>query len=340
MKVVIGMSGGVDSSVSAYLLKKRGYSVVGITMIQDDNISRELSTCREICQKLGIEHKIVDVRENFKNKIINYFLNSYQNGITPSPCVICDDEIKFKTLFEVADKIGAQFVATGHYAKIVKNTEFGKFLITKSKNIRKDQGYMLSRITSDKLTRIIFPLENYEKSEIREIAKNLGLKVHDKKDSQGICFAPNGYLDFLEKNLKCEKGNFIDKNGLILGTHKGYIYYTVGQRRGLGIKLPRAYFITKINPKTNEITLGEYDDLKIKKIELKKYVAHIELKNLENKILIGRPRFSNLGEEGKIYSQDGKIYFEYTNYNPYNTRGQHMVIYYNDFIVGSGIIDF
>lgn len=343
-RVVIGLSGGVDSSVAAYLLKEEGYEVVGITLNhgQDEEIGKEIEVCQNLCEKLKIEYHVVDIEDIFKKEVMEDFIEGYRKGITPSPCVICDERVKFKMLFEIANNLGIKYIATGHYAKIEYSKEFEKFLITKTSNMRKDQGYMLSRIKSSDLERILFPLYRFEKPEIRAIAKKIGLEVHDKKDSQGICFAKEGYIEFLEKHLgeEVKSGNFVDKFGNVLGIHRGYIYYTVGQRRGLGLKLPRPYFIIEIRPFTNEIVLGEYDDLKKKRVILRDFVEHIEIERLKDEILIGRPRFSSFGDRGKIYLEDGNIYFEYEDENFHNAEGQHLVIYLDKYIIGSGMIEF
>lgn len=341
-RIVIGMSGGVDSSVSAYLLKAQGYDVIGVTLNQNskDMLNLEIESAKEVCETLGIKHIIVDIKDIFKKEVVDNFLDGYSNGITPSPCVICDERVKLKTLFEIADIENAEYVATGHYCSVEYFEEFDSSLLKISINKRKDQSYMLYRLDRDKIARLKFPLYNYEKIEIREIAKNIGLKVHDKKDSQGICFAKYGYIDFLKENLdeKIKKGSFKDKNGKILGEHKGYQLYTIGQRRGLGLKLPKPYFILEIDKEKNEIILGDYQDLYKKEVELLEFKSPVDLDKLIEKKLIGRPRFSSFGNIGKIKIKNNKIFFEYDETTPQLASGQHLVLYYKDFVVGGGII--
>ena len=235
-KVVIGMSGGVDSSVAAYLLKSEGYGVIGVTLNhkKEESLKDEIKAAQRICHFLGIEHKIIDIEELFQKEVIDDFLEGYSQGITPSPCVICDEKVKMKILFEIADKENADFVATGHYSSVEYSEEFKTSLLKVSYDPRKDQSYMLYRLDNDKISRLLFPLHSYEKKQIRDIAKNIGLEVYNKKDSQGICFAKEGYIEFLKRNLgdKIKKGKYIDKNGKILGEHEGYQLYTIGQRRG------------------------------------------------------------------------------------------------------------
>lgn len=340
-KVVIGMSGGVDSSVSAWLLKEQGYEVIGVTLNQHlEETSKDIEDARNVCDKLGIRHIVVNIRKDFENVVIKYFLNGYKNGATPSPCVICDDEIKFKILFEIADNNGANYVATGHYTSVEYCDKFSKYLLKGVHSIIKDQSYMLYRLSSDKLQRLIFPLKPYSKQEIREIALKIGLEVHNKKDSQGVCFAKEGYKEFLKENLKDEIkiGNFIDKKGNILGQHEGYQLYTIGQRRGLGINLSKPVFITEILPATNEIILGKFSELFTNKIELKNYKFNVEIKDLKNLELLARPRFSSTGFYGNLIQENDKLYFKYNEENAHNARGQHVVFFYDGFVMGGGEI--
>lgn len=342
-KVIVGMSGGVDSSVATYLLKEQGFEVVGVTLNhkKEKFLTEEVSTAKKIARSLGVKHIEIDIEDIFQHEVIDNFLDGYSKGITPSPCVICDERVKFKTLFDVAEQENAYYVASGHYCSSGYCKEFDKILLKVSFDRKKDQSYMLSRLDENKIKRVLFPLEKYDKNTIRELAKKGNLEVHDKKDSQGICFAKNGYIDFLKANLgmKIKKGNFVDSNGKILGEHEGYQLYTLGQRRGLGLKLPRPYFITKIDSEKNIIVLGEYSELSRKKIKLSEFKEIVDIEMLKDKILIGRPRFSSLGAEGKIYKEGENIYFEYLENNFHNAPGQHLVVYFGDFIVGSGMIE-
>ena len=327
-KVIVGMSGGVDSSVSGYLLKEKGFEVVGVTLNHNKEkfLKDEVNQAKRIAEKLGIKHIEVDIEELFQKEVVDNFLEGYSKGITPSPCVICDERVKFKVLFDIAYEEDAEFVASGHYCSTEFSEDFKQVLLKVSYDRKKDQSYMLSRLDEEKIKRLIFPLEKYTKTEIREITKKAGLEVHNKKDSQGICFAKSGYIDFLRKNLgeKIKKGNFIDKNGNILGEHEGYQLYTIGQRRGLGLKAPRAYFIISIIPETNTIILGEYEELNWKKILLNDYKEIVPIEKLKGKDLIGRPRFSSNGALGKLYEEEDKIYFEYLEDNFQNAPGQHL----------------
>lgn len=340
-KVVLGMSGGVDSSTAAYLLKQQGYEIIGITLNQHESeTNQDIEDAKEMAEKIGVEHRVINIFKDFEEKVINYFVESYNNGQTPSPCVICDDEIKFKILFDVADKCGAKYVATGHYTSVEYCEKFSKYLLKGVHNIIKDQSYMLYRLASSRVERLIFPLKPYSKAEIRKIAEEAGIKVHDKKDSQGICFAKEGYIEFLSKKLgnQIKKGNFVDRNGNILGQHNGYQFYTLGQRRGLGINLSKPVFITEIRVKENEIVLGEYDELLRKRVQLVDYKFNVELEEILNMKLLARPRFSSQGFYGKLIVENSKLYFEYEEKNTHNAEGQHLVIFYDNFVLGGGVI--
>ena len=343
-KVVLGMSGGVDSSISVYLLQKEGYEVIGVTLNhnKEESLKEEIEGAKKVAEFFNIKHRVIDIENIFQREVVENFLEGYSQGITPSPCVICDERVKMKILLDVANEEDAYYVATGHYCSTEYSEDFQKILLKKASDTRKDQSYMLYRLDGESISRLMFPLFKYNKSEIREIAKSIGLEVHDKKDSQGICFAKRGYIDFLKENLKeqIKKGKFVDSFGNVLGEHEGYQLYTIGQRRGLNLKLPRAYFITKIDPITNEITLGEYDELAKQRVELVDFKTPLELEQLLSKELIGRPRFSSTGALGKIVLEDGRIYFEYLEKNLQNAPGQHLVIYYKDFVLGGGMIKY
>lgn len=343
-RVVIGISGGVDSSVSAYLLKKKGFEVIGVTLNhnQEKEFEDEIIIAKKICEFIGIKHIIIDMEEIFKKEVVDNFIDGYSKGITPSPCIICDERVKMKLLFDVAEREGAYYVSTGHYCSVEYNKEFNTYLIKKGKDERKDQSYMLYRLNREKIERLIFPLSQYSKEQIREIAKDIGLEVHNKKDSQGICFAKKGYINFLKKKLgdNIKKGNFKFKDGRVAGQHEGYQLYTLGQRRGLNLKLPRPYFIVDINPERNEIILGEYQELARKRVKLVDYKEIVPLRSLKDITVIGRPRFSSLGAEGKVYLENGVIYFEYLEESVQNAPGQHLVIYYKNFVLGGGMIEF
>lgn len=253
-KIAIGISGGVDSAAAAYLLKKQGNEVFGITLRLNSG-EKELSDARLVAEALGIEHRILDLRDFFKNNIIEPFAAEYVSGRTPNPCIECNRLIKFGAMLDYALENGCDALATGHYASTV--CENGKYFLKKA-NSPKDQSYFLFRLDQNRLSKIIFPLAETDKSEIRELAAKAGIPVADKHDSQEICFVPdNDYPAYLASlGITSPKGDIIDKDGNVLGTHSGIINYTIGQRKGLGA-FGKPMFVTSLNAANNTVTVGE-----------------------------------------------------------------------------------
>lgn len=254
--VLIGMSGGVDSSVAAALLKEQGYRVIGCTMRLWSNAIEE--DARKVCEHLEIDFRILDFKELFKEKVITYFIDSYKNGETPNPCIMCNKHLKFGAMFEYAKAEGIDYIATGHYAKIGK-TKDGKYTLNVSDADNKDQSYFLYNFNQEILSRTLMPLGDYNKAQVREIADRLNLPVANKPESQEICFVEdNNYARFICEfaSYTPQKGDILDINGNVIGEHMGLIYYTIGQRKGIGA-YGRPMFIKDINPVDNTITLGE-----------------------------------------------------------------------------------
>ena len=242
-KVALGMSGGVDSSVAAVLLKNNGFNVLGVTMrlfdtepLPDGALTQESINAKLVCDSLKIDHAQLDLRKEFSEKIVDYFVNEYIDGGTPNPCVVCNKQIKFGLMQTQALSLGCDFTATGHYAK--KEQQGDRFLIKKAADISKDQSYMLFNMTQDQLAHTILPLAELTKAEIRSKADEAGLAVAHKSDSQDICFVPDGdYAAVIARlGVKSKQGNFVHMNGTVLGKHKGQLHYTIGQRKGLGIR--------------------------------------------------------------------------------------------------------
>ena len=268
-KIVVGMSGGVDSAVAAYLLKQDGHDVIGVTLRTWQSSSGEESRCceiddaRETARIIGIPFHTFNCSDDFEKKIIQPFIYNYIHGMTPNPCVICNREIKWERLLYYAELLEADYVATGHYASIIKLGN-GRYTVGKAAYEEKDQAYMLYRLTQEQLKKTLMPLGAYSKQEVRDIAKNAGIPVASKPDSQEICFVPDGdYAGFIKSNANAVipgEGSFVDDSGNILGKHKGIIHYTVGQRKGLGIALGRPAYVKKINADTNEIVLGTTEE--------------------------------------------------------------------------------
>ncbi|SHE89679.1 tRNA 2-thiouridine(34) synthase MnmA [Clostridium fallax] len=352
-KVVIGMSGGVDSSVAAYLLKEQGYEVIGVTMQiwqEDKEVEEREGGCcslsavedaRRVANKLGIPFYVLNFRKSFKEKVIDYFVDEYLNGRTPNPCIACNKYLKFDELLTKAKAIGADYVATGHYAKIKE--ENGRYLLERADDDRKDQTYALYNLTQYQLAHTLMPCGEYTKDKIREIAKEIGLAVHNKKDSEEICFIPdNNHGKYI---LNCEPkkvkvGNFVDKEGNILGKHKGIVYYTIGQRKGLGLALGRPVFVIDINPITNEVVIGSEEE--IFKTDLKaKDVNFISIEKLEKDMEVeAKIRYSAKPAKAIISPlPDGKVKVSFKEKQRAITKGQSVVFYNGNIVVGGGVIE-
>ena len=258
MKVLLGMSGGVDSSAAALLLVQQGYDVLGATLLltkTDDGSS--VKDAKAVCDTLGIRHITADYREAFKRNVTDYFVSEYKAGRTPNPCVVCNKTIKFGEMLDLAEKNGCDYLATGHYAQIVKNAD-GLYALQKAVCAEKDQTYFLYTLTQKVLSRVLMPLGAYTKEETRQLAEKAGLIVARKKDSQDICFIPDGNKDaFLADYMQDAPGNFLDTKGNVIGTHKGALRYTVGQRKGLGMGFGKPMFVLSVNTKDNTVVLGE-----------------------------------------------------------------------------------
>ncbi len=336
-KVLIGMSGGVDSSVSAYLLKKKGYEVIGAT-IQMTDIKD--SDAPKVCKSLGIEHMYIDRREEFKKEIINYFLNEYKEGKTPNPCTLCNRKVKFETLIQEANKLNCDFISTGHYVRVQKKGN--RYFLRKGKDKTKDQSYVLYKLTQGQLSRCIFPLGNITKRKVRNIAKKLNLEVAEKKDSQEICFIPdNDYSGYIERNSKenFEKGNIVDKEGNILGQHKGVYNYTIGQRKGIEISSKEPLYIVDINVEKNEIVVGSEKDIYMDEL-IATNLNWIGIESLENSMKVrGKIRYG--GTESKCTisnTNDGNVLVKFDEKQRAITPGQSIVFYKNDIVIGGGTI--
>jgi len=352
------MSGGIDSSVCAILLKEAGHDVIGVTYrtwdsITESCIAKEKGCCtiesimeaKHLAQTMEIEHHIIDLREKFKTEIIKKFIDEYLAGRTPNPCVDCNSQIKWGDLLQIADKLGCSKIATGHYAQI--QYENGRYFLSKGIDDTKDQTYFLWKLTQENLARTIFPLGNFTKPQIRQIALDKGFeKLSKKRESQEICFIPdNDYRSFLVQNAPQEtstirQGNFILADGTIVGQHKGYPYYTIGQRKGLNIALGEPYYVTHIDPISNTITLGKREQLLSKKmilteVNLMKY-EFLPKEGITIEVKI-RYRSTPTPAIATTTTEEG-LALEFLEPVSAATPGQSAVIYEKNDVVGGGII--
>lgn len=341
-KVVVGMSGGVDSSVSAYLLKNEGFDVIGITMNvwdSNENNNQAIKDAKKVCEFLNIPHYVLDFKDVFKKNVIDYFISSYINGMTPNPCVVCNKKVKWEALYSKAVEMGASYIATGHYSKIVK-TKDNRLAIKNADSI-KDQSYALCMLSQDQLKNSIFPLGNYSKNEVREIASKLGLFVSQKPDSQDICFITGGdYKKFIlnSTNISNKPGDFIDTKGNVLGRHNGIINYTVGQRKGLNISHKYSLYVLKIDTYNNTIVLGSRDETYVESVIFDS-INYMGWEKIKDKTVKAKIRYNHKGEEGKVRSlEDGKLEFIFKNKVSSPAKGQMLVVYDEGYIALSGVI--
>lgn len=342
-KVVVGMSGGVDSSVAALLLKEQGYDVIGVTMETWDNEGTEsvAEDAKRVADVLQIPHYVVDFRKIFREKVVDYFINEYEQGRTPNPCLVCNRYVKWEALLHRSMEMGCDYIATGHYGRIVQCPN-GRFSVAKSDSVGKDQSYVLYNLTQNELSKTLFPLYEYEKQEIRKIAMENNIPVAMKKDSQDICFIPDhDYASFIQKmtRRKSIPGNFVDMNGKILGEHKGILHYTVGQRKGLGIAFGEPKFVVTIRPDTNEVVLGNQEELMTSEVLLKD-VNYMSVEDITSSIRVtGKLRYSQKDTPCTLTKKsDGilKAVFDEPMRAP--TPGQAGVFYQDNCIICGGTI--
>lgn len=345
-KVLLGMSGGVDSSVSAVLLKEKGYEVIGITMELYAGSgccnSNTYLDAKNVCKGLEIPHFIYDFRNQFQEHVINDFIECYSNAKTPNPCIECNKYMKFGLMYEKAKELGCEYIATGHYAKTEFSKKYNRWVLKKSNAGKKDQSYVLWSIPKELIEHIVFPLSEFEnKDQIREIAREKKLKVANKPDSEDICFIPDGnYKKFLENNsnLKPKPGNIVNKQGKVLGTHTGLHNYTIGQRRGLGISNLVPLFVLGFNKEKNEVIVGEEKELYQKEI-LVTDINLLLIDEIKDWIEVTvKTRYSSKEAKAKIIGEENNIKVVFDEPQRAITPGQSSVFYIDDIVLGGGKI--
>ena len=355
MKAIVAMSGGVDSSVAAYLLQKEGHEVIGLSFelwdsrdLKDSNVCCSVETIRlakSVAHKLGIEHHTVDVRDAFYTHVIEDFCASYIKGTTPNPCILCNKYIKFDFLMKKAEELGADSIVTGHYARIDHNPEAagGRSLLKKGVDSKKDQSYVLYVMTQAELAKTLFPLGEMKKDETRRIAKELDLATAMRAESQEICFVGNDkYVDFIEKFSpeSLRPGPITNTSGKIIGEHKGIAFYTIGQRKRLGISSLKPHYVADIDRKTNTIIVGSREDA-MRKTLIVKELNWLSIESLAKPLLANVKIRSTMKETSAIISplEDERVKVEFEELQWAPASGQSAVFYTGDLVIGGGIIE-
>lgn len=335
MKVAVLLSGGVDSTVAALLLKEQGHEVSGLTMINCDETVA--SRAREAAESIGIAHQVIDLRRQFEDKIIKYFCQAYEKGETPNPCVECNRSIKFGILLAAARDLGAEKIATGHYARVEYDSRRHRYLLRQGADRQKDQSYFLYILKQDQLARTIFPLGDWTKSRVRKKAEEFGLKVAGERESQEICFTTD-HLQLLAQRVNFIPGQVVDQQGNIIGVHKGLPFYTIGQRKGLGISAGRPIYVIGMDEARNQLIVDEERHLFKQGLWAGQNNLIMEDDWPEQMRVEARIRYRARPSPAMIYRQGEMIRVEFDQPQRAITAGQSVVYYQDDYVVGGGII--
>ncbi|MFH2083897.1 MAG: tRNA 2-thiouridine(34) synthase MnmA [Candidatus Omnitrophota bacterium] len=350
-KIAVAMSGGVDSSVAAALLIEKGFDVIGLTMklpaVSTDSDGRCCGTkaiddARAVAAKLDIPFYVINCEKQFDERVINYFCDEYSHGKTPNPCVVCNQELKFGKLLDKAKELGADFLATGHYARVDYDAQKRRYILKKAEDKNKDQSYFLFSLTQEQLKSALFPLTEITKVEVRRIAKKLGMKIHDKKESQEICFVDGKYQDFMKArgiSAGFRPGNILDIAGNITGEHHGLAYYTIGQRKGIGAHGALRY-VTEIDAKKNAVIIGGAEDL-MRRVITVGNLNWIDRKKLTSSLRAKvRIRYKHTEQSALIEpSSGGRAIVTFDKAQRAPAPGQAAVFYDGDAVLGGGIIE-
>ena len=355
-KVVVGMSGGVDSSVAAYLLKEQGYDVIGVTMqmlgagdeeqaVQEENGGccglSAVDDARRVAAALDIPYYVMNFKKEFKEHVIDYFVEEYQNGRTPNPCIACNRYVKWESLLQRSLSIGAEYIATGHYARVVQ-LENGRYTLRRSATLAKDQTYALYNLTQEQLRRTLMPVGEYTKKEVRAIAEKINLRIANKPDSQDICFVPDGdYASYIEEEagVKVPEGDFVLTDGTVIGRHKGITHYTVGQRKGLGLALGYPAFVLEIRPTTNEVVIGTREESMTTQLRARN-LNFMAIEDLTEPLhVFTKIRYNHKGAWCTIEKTgEDEVVCTFDEPQRAVTPGQAVVFYDGEYVLGGGTI--